>query len=162
MDVFFKLIRKFLFRLDITIFIFMYALWGNQLVIFGNFIAIISWIRIEDGVIFYNLRPQLIIVVIVSSWVILRFFNWYMRQYYPDVKYGLDRLVSKFIPDQKLEKEKYWRMIYRARALTLISVVTAPLGVLHYLNSKQNVGISILALAIVASVLVYVVFPKNK
>jgi|TARA_A100001011_G_scaffold374565_1_gene435193 hypothetical protein len=148
MDAFFKLVQKFLSRLDIIIVIFMYALWGNQLVILGNFIAIISWIRIEDGVIFYNLRPQLIIVIIVSSWVIMRFFNWYMRRYYPDVKYGLDRLAAK-LPDQELEKEKYWQMIYRARALTLISVVTVPLAVLFYLNGKLIVGTGILALTVI-------------
>ena len=148
MDAFFKLVQKFLSRLDIIIFIFMYALWGNQLVILGNFIAIISWIRIEDGVIFYNLRPQLIIVIIVSSWVIMRFFNWYMRRYYPDVKYGLDRPAAT-LPDQELEQEKYWQMIYRARALTVISVVTVPLAVLFYLNGKLIVGTGILALTVI-------------
>jgi len=82
-----------------------------------------------------------------------------MRRYYPDVKYGLDRLAAK-LPDQELEKEKYWQMIYRARALTLISVITVPLGVLFYLNGEQNVGIGILSLAVIY--ISVFVLPKKK
>ena len=66
--------------------------------------------------------------------------------------------ITRFKSHRFLNDESYRLRIYRARALTLIWLLFAPLALVCYASSP-DVGIRILSLGIVASALAYIFFP---